>query len=282
MTIVAAAVLALASLAAPPPHAVFVTGDCEYRSEVSMPMIASILKAKHGFRCTVLYATAPDGTRDPKYRQSIPGLEALRSADVAIFFTRFRALPDDQLKEILAYAESGKPLVGFRTTTHAFLYEGGPNARWNDGFGAEVFGQKWITHHGHTSTTAVSAIEAEAGNPILRGVKKSFPAASWLYHVTPLVGDCRPLLVGKALNSEHSKELDKFPLEQPVAWTKTYGTNNARVFFTTLGHPADFAEESMRRLAVNAIFWALGREAEIPPAGLDAEPPTPYAPPPTH
>ena len=28
------------------PHVVFVTGDCEYRSEITMPLIAKILEAK--------------------------------------------------------------------------------------------------------------------------------------------------------------------------------------------------------------------------------------------
>jgi hypothetical protein len=35
---------------------VFVTGGCEYRGEVSMPMIAKILEVKNDVRCTVLYA----------------------------------------------------------------------------------------------------------------------------------------------------------------------------------------------------------------------------------
>ena len=37
-------------------HVVFVTGDDEYRSEESMPMLARILKRNYGFRVTVLYA----------------------------------------------------------------------------------------------------------------------------------------------------------------------------------------------------------------------------------
>jgi hypothetical protein len=51
------------------------------------------------------------------------------------------------------------------------------------------------------------------------------------------------------------------------------------VFFTTLGHPGDFAEPSMRRLTVNAILWALGRD--VPAGGADATPVVPFeAPPP--
>ena len=46
------------------------------------------------------------------------------------------------------------------------------------------------------------------------------------------------------------------------------------MFFTTLGHPDDFAQASMRRLVVNGILWALGRD--VPAQGADATPVTPY------
>lgn len=32
------------------PHIVFVTGDCEYRSEITMPLVAEILEKKHGMQ----------------------------------------------------------------------------------------------------------------------------------------------------------------------------------------------------------------------------------------
>ena len=35
------------------PHVVFVTGDDEYRSEITMPMIAAILEKRHGMRTSV-------------------------------------------------------------------------------------------------------------------------------------------------------------------------------------------------------------------------------------
>ena len=67
-----------------------------------------------------------------------------------------------------------------------------------------------------------------------------------------LSGECRRLLIGQALESGHEKELDRFPITNPVAWTKTYTSKSgipARVFFTTLGHPYDFKLEPMRKLA---------------------------------
>jgi type 1 glutamine amidotransferase len=46
--------------------------------------------------------------------------------------------------------------------------------------------------------------------------------------------------------------------DEPVAWTNTY--QDARVFYTTLGHPGDFQIEAFNRLLSNAIHWSLGRE----------------------
>ncbi|HEX6926611.1 MAG TPA: ThuA domain-containing protein [Longimicrobiaceae bacterium] len=273
-------------------HVVFVTGDEEYRSEESMPMLARILKRDYGFRVTVLYALDERGFIDPNELTNIPGLAALDSADLMVMFMRFRALPDSQLVHILDYVESGRPVVGFRTATHAFRYpEDSPHADLNEEWPTRVFGQHWIVHHGHFEDgnqplTAVRPIEWRTAHPILRGVKP-FQAYSWLYHVDgggdQLYGDSRPLLIGEALRSTHAEEgrTDRYPLTNPVAWTKTYtgrSGRTARVFFTTLGHPYDFREESMRKLALNGILWALGLEDRIPPDGARADPVGEYTP----
>jgi type 1 glutamine amidotransferase len=249
------------------PHVVFVTGDDEYRSEITMPMIAAILEKRHGLRTSVASAQPIPQTKD-----HIEGLEALETADLMVMFLRYRALPDAELNRIRAYVKTGKPIVGFRTSTHAFMYpKDSPHTDLNDGFGRDVFGQKWITHHGHTSTTTVALRPDASSHPILRGVTP-FAAKSWLYHVAPLNGPATLLLDGTAVNSERKQKLDQFPPVQPVAWTREH--NGARVFFTTLGHPGDFEQESMRRLTVNGILWALGRE--IPASGAEATPVTPY------
>src|SRR5437764_14316599 len=95
-----------------PPHVVFVTGDEEYRSEESMPMLAKILHHDHRFKVTVCYALDRNGVIDPNNLKNIAGLEALDDADLMVMFTRFRQLPDDQLEHIVRYADSGKPMVG--------------------------------------------------------------------------------------------------------------------------------------------------------------------------
>ncbi len=267
-----------------PVKVVFVTGDEEYRSEESMPMLANLLQKSLDAEVRICYSLDSSGYVDPNNTKSISGLGALVDADLMVIFTRFRALPDDQLKLIDDFAQSGKPMVGFRTATHAFFYEDDSSKiYYNEEWPIKVFGQKWITHHGHFEDghgrlTDVEIIEEKKDHPILRGVT-DFEAYSWLYHVDggsdSLYGDSEPLLRGTSLRSNHQEagRLDQYPLTNPVAWTKTYqGTGGtSRVFFTTLGHPFDFKETSMRKLALNGIFWALGKENEIPQDGLNAD-----------
>jgi uncharacterized protein len=268
------------------PHVVFVTGDCEYRSEISMPMIAKILEERHGMKCTVCYATdEKTGEIRTKHLKNIKGLEALKTADVAVFYLRYRQLPDEQLQMILAYVDSGRPVVGLRTTTHAFNYPAGPHVKWNEQFGREVFGQKWITHHGHDSSTRVLLTVKD--HPITQGIVNEFWCRSWLYHVNPLHGDCTPLLHGQALKEPKADSAImkgngnkwSFGTPNPVAWVKSH--KGGRVFFTTLGHPMDFEDANMRRLLINGIYWALGKEKEIPAQGCNAEIVGEYKAPPT-
>src|SRR5262245_55040793 len=85
-------------------HIVLVSGDEEYRSEETLPQLGKILAKHHGFKCTVLFAIDPkDGTINPNVLNNIPGLEALKSADLIVLFTRMRDLPDEQMKYVVDY-----------------------------------------------------------------------------------------------------------------------------------------------------------------------------------
>src|SRR5262249_16491046 len=102
-------------------HIVLISGDEEYRSEEGLPQLGKILANHHGFKCTLLFAIySKTGTINPNQNNNIPGLETLKSADLMVIFTRFRDLPDEQMKHIVDYVEAGKPIVGMRTATHAF------------------------------------------------------------------------------------------------------------------------------------------------------------------
>lgn len=266
-------------------HIVLISGDEEYRSEEAMPQLAKILATHHGFRCTVLFAINPaDGTIDPNVRNNIPGLETLKSADLMILFTRFRDLPDEQMKHIVDYVESGRPIMGLRTATHAFdpktsqTYArwGWRSKEWDGGFGRQVLGETWVRHHGlhGKQSTRGILVEAMKQHPILRGIQNGdIWGPTDVYAVNlPLPGDSQPLVLGQVLTGMQPGDP---PLEgpqnnpmMPVAWTKSYtgaAGRKARVFTTTMGCSLDLQSEGFRRLLVNAVYWATGMENKIPP-----------------
>ena len=240
------------------PLVVFVTGDHEYGSEATMPAIAAALEKHYGFRTKVLKAYP-----DYKSEENIPGLEALKEADIAVFYLRWRRLPADQVKHIEDFLKTGKPMVGFRTTTPAFNYpKGHALAQWN-AFGEWAFnpppgwgGVNKHTHYGHESSTDVTMIDSVSNDPILHGVGKSFHVRSWLYQVLPNYpsNGSKALMTGRSVNPNTTKAFDN-----PVAWT---GTNRygAKVFFTTMGHPEDFDQEPFQRLVINAMHWVAGKK----------------------
>jgi ribosomal protein L7/L12 len=266
-------------------HIVLVSGDEEYRSEEALPQLAKILARHHGFQCTVLFAIDKDGTINPNRGDNIPGLEALSTADLLIIFTRFRNLPDEQMKHIDDYLRAGKPVIGLRTATHAFaIPKGRTYARygndsnekgWEGGFGRQVLGEKWISHHGSHGKQGTRGIIAPgaADHPILRGIKDGdIFGTTDVYGVrVPLPGDSMPLVLGQvteSLDPASKAVVGKVndPM-MPVAWTKTYsveGGKRGRVFTTTMGASQDLLSEGTRRMLVNACYWAMGMEDKIP------------------
>jgi type 1 glutamine amidotransferase len=267
-------------------HIVFISGDEEYRSEEALPMLAKILAKHHGFKCTVLFAIDKDGTINPDRNNNIPGLQALETADLMVIFTRFRDLPDEQMKFIDDYLRTGKPVVGLRTATHAFSigkqdktyarYTWNSNVKgWEKGFGKRVLGETWVNHHGAHGSQGTRGLFAPgaAENPIVRGIKDGdIFGTTDVYTVNlPLSGDCVPLVLGQVtetLKPDSKGVVGKVnePM-MPVAWTKTYSIEEGktgRVFTTTMGASQDFLAEGTRRLLVNACYWAVGLEAKIP------------------
>ena len=93
------------------PHTVFVVGEAEYGSEMTMPALAQVLSSNYDFQTTVLIDSQLEG----KQKTSIEGLDTLACADLVILYLRFRQLPEAQLAKIQAYIESGRPIVAFRT-----------------------------------------------------------------------------------------------------------------------------------------------------------------------
>lgn len=266
-------------------HIVLISGDEEYRSEEALPQLGKILARRHGFKCTVLFAVDPkSGTIDPVVLDNIPGLEALKTADLMIIATRFRDLPDEQMKYIDAYIALGKPIIGMRTATHAFkIAKGKTYARysfdskqegWEGGFGRRILGETWINHHGkHGKQSTRGVITPEMkDHPIVRSCQDIWGPTDVYTVRLPLTGDGKVMVLGQVL--EGMKPTDKpVPGAQnepmlPVAWVKTYKGaegQSGRVFTTTMGAATDLESEGLRQLLVNAAYWCLGLEEKIPP-----------------
>ena len=265
-------------------NVVLISGDEEYRSEEALPQLGKILAKHHGFTCTVLFAIGHDGAIEPDRGDNIPGLEALRKADLMIIATRFRDLPDDQMKEIVDYVESGRPIIGMRTATHAFNLKkhqkfarySHDSKEWDGGFGRQVLGETWISHHGHHGHESTRGIIApgETDHPIVRGIKDGdIWGPTDVYGVRlPLPGDSKPLVLGQVVEdmtpTGKPVEGKKNDPMLPVAWVKTFTGESgkaARIFTTTMGAATDLESAGVRRMLVNAVYWTLGLEDKIPP-----------------
>jgi type 1 glutamine amidotransferase len=264
-------------------HVVFLSGDEEYRSEEGLPMLARILAVRHGFRCTVLFAINPaDGTITPTVLDNIPGLEQLATADLCVMKLRFRELPDEQMKHFVSYVNSGKPLVALRTATHAFNYvknKQSPYARysfnskdWPGGFGQQVLGETWVNHHGHHGKESTRGVVNACfqSHPLLRGVTDLWGPTD-VYTVSHLLWDAKVLVWGQVLTGMKPDDPPvtgrKNDPMMPLAWTRQHtgeGGKPARIFTTTMGASVDLENEGLRRLIVNACYWAVGLEDRIP------------------
>lgn len=249
---------------------VLVSGDEEYRSEESLPMLGKILSQHHGFDCTVLFAIDPEtGTLNPNHVNNIPGLEALDSADLMIIATRFRQLPDEQFAHIGKFLNAGKPVIGLRTATHAFTGKAEfENLKWAD-FGLKILGEQWVNHHGKHKVQGGRAVieKAHADNPILHGVEDIFTLSD-VYGVIHLSPDDQILLRGAVTESldPASKPIagEKNQPMMPLAWLHPYtapnGTTKGQAFCTTAGAAVDLVSEDLRRLIVNAAYSLTGLE----------------------
>ena len=265
---------------------VLVSGDEEYRSEEMVVQLGRILAEHHGFDCTVLFSINPQtGEIDPIILNNIPGLEALQKADAALFSLRFRDLPDEQMRHIDTYLQSGKPVIGVRTSTHAFniragTYQhysfnyNGDKRDWQQGFGRKILGETWIAHHGEHGKEATRGVivPEQKEHPIVRGCSNMFGPTDVYRLRLPLPEDSTPLILGAVL--EGMNATDK-PVEDaknqpmmPIAWLKSYHVEKdgqrvtGRAFTSTIGSSEDFSSEGVRRMFVNAVYFLT--DLEVP------------------
>lgn len=259
-------------------HIVFIASDHEYRSEETLPALARILAKRHGFKCTVIFGVDEDGVIKPG-ESNVPGIEALRSADLMVLFTRFQNWPADQMRHFVDYLDRGGPIVGLRTATHGFKipanspfakYSNGyPGNDFKDGFGRQILGEKWAGHYGanHRQSTRLDIVPERAAHPILRGVKDMWVQCGG-YRADPLQPSEVLAMAQPLMGMEPGAKPDPKLPPVPGAWTRSYqgkSGKSGRVFTTTYGASNDIENEGFRRMLVNACFWAAGLEDAIKP-----------------
>ena len=250
---------------------VLIAGDEEYRTEESCPMLGKILSQRHGFDCTVLFSMSKDDKYiDPNNQNYIPGLKAVNDADLIIIGTRYRQLDDDSYRILLNYLNAGKPVIGYRTATHAFTGKGETDGfKWNS-FGPNILGEGWVSHHGKHKSQGTRGLteKANKGHAVLRGVNQPW-GTSDVYGIKRVTPENATILLRGAVLESLDPRAARVPGKanepmMPLAWLREYtspdGKAKGQAFCTTMGASVDFADENLRRLIVNASYHLLGLE----------------------
>ncbi len=193
------------------------------------------------------------------------GWKSLITCDAAIISVRRRALPKDQLEAVRSLTGSGRGVIGLRTASHAFALRNNappPKGRelWPK-FDEEVLGGNYQDHAPASAATFALMNPAARIHTLLSGVPAAeFKTGGSLYKNTPLRGECAVLMTGRAEGLDGT---------EPVAWTHQ-SPSGGPVFYTSLGHPADFQQPAFLQLLTNAVWWTTKRE--IPETGAPLKP----------
>jgi len=221
-------------------HIAIIMSEPEYRTEESLTKFARE-ELGRDFKVALVYGDAQDGSL-------LPGLEVLRTADVALISVRRRTLLPDQLSLIREFVAAGKPVIGIRTASHAFCLRNQPipdgRLEWPE-FDRDVIGGSYTNHWGagpETIVTPADGVDLQKG--LLAGVNLAqLIGKGSLYKVSPLHPSATPILIGT---------IPETPAE-PIAWLNRRA-DGGTTFYTSFGHVGDFEQPAFRQLLRNACL----------------------------
>lgn len=225
-------------------HVAIMVNDNHYDAIGSLATYVTRLQRDQG--CYISWIQAQPG-------RGFVGTEALRDADLLILYARREALTDAQKGHLQTYLDSRKPLIALRTASHAFGPRGDLAAGWTrwEEFDREVLGGNYQGHFQEGSVIEVAA----PSHPLLAGVPASWKSSGSLYKTLPLAKGCEVLLTGIPSDGQN-------PSRHAVAWIREY--RGTPVFYTSLGHPDDFANTPLTRVLDQAVRGMLERTKSNP------------------
>lgn len=228
------------------PKILFLIGEKEYLTRLTLPDYAEKnLTAKYRLE----FRFAKDGQNDFGDLNS-----SLDEADLLFVSVRRRALPSEQLRAVTEYIMASNPVIGIRTSSHAFSLRNQKPPQGHDVwemFDPEVFGGNYHGHYGSDAKTFAKVVDSK--HSIMKGVTvDEFPTGGSLYKVLPLEKNTSVLMTGRAVGINEN---------QPVAWSykNKFG---GKSFYTSLGHKNDFSNLNFIKMIDNAVSWALHKDAK--------------------
>lgn len=224
------------------PEIAVMINESEYQTEQTLTrFVDENLRRDHRIR--FIYGSETDPN-------AFPSIDSIADADLLILSVRRRTPPEEQLSAIRKFITAGKPVIGIRTSSHAFHLR---NERPADGladwptFDADVMGGNYTNHYGNEIVATITIEAANRGHAILKNLDpKPFLAGGSLYKVSPLDPKATVLLTGTIEGQQ----------PEPVAWT-FIRKDSGRTFYTSLGAAKDFDDPNFTKLLRNAVDWAL-------------------------
>lgn len=171
--------------------------------------------------------------------KKLPNLDALQSADVMLLFVRRMDLPEEQMVLLRKHWQKGKGGVALRTASHAF------QPKDNEVF-SKVLGGTYLGPGSYTAPFKAVTADGQKAHPVLDGVGPIASRGAYRFELS------KTALVLQVVESDKK-------VKAPATWVHEH--QGVRIFYSTMGSPEDFQNESFRRLLVNAIFWTTCREA---------------------
>ena len=238
-------------------RAFFLLGEHEYGTPESLPAFAKTHLEPLGIESSFVFAEGND--RESPLCHTFEGIAALEAADILILSTRRRFPTTGDLAIIRNFIESGKPVVGVRTASHAFGAREGRvgyeapegHASWNT-FDVDVLGANYKGHYDEKEggllqvTTWIE--ESASKHPIVQRLDFSepFSIGNKLYEYIEPDPAIKVLL---------SARWDEKEAPHPVAWTNE--KDGKQVFYMSPGSQDEMALPQVKSLLQAAVLWGL-------------------------